>query len=66
MDRKNWEEVLRLEPSALRKLIWIGAFNPSGPVEVEDPYNQDEEKTRKIIRQLEDNTEKLISKLCSS
>ncbi len=63
MDRKNWDEVRKLAPSALSKTVWIGAFDPSGAVEVADPYGMAEQNIRKIIGQLEYDTECLAFKL---
>ena len=53
MDRKNWDLIRAIDREALQKVVWVGAFNRSGSVEVEDPYGKGVEKTKHIIGQLE-------------
>ncbi|MEW8324168.1 MAG: hypothetical protein AB2606_16095 [Candidatus Thiodiazotropha taylori] len=63
MDRKNWDLLSCMAPSALNKTIWIGAFSPNLSVEVIDPYNQGNEKTRQVISQLEQCVADITAKL---
>ncbi|MEW8380612.1 MAG: hypothetical protein AB2704_02115, partial [Candidatus Thiodiazotropha taylori] len=63
MDRKNWDLLSSMAPSALNKTIWIGAFSPNLSVEVIDPYNQGNEKTRQVISQLEQCVADITAKL---
>lgn len=53
MDRKNWDLVGAVDRVALQKVVWVGAFNRSGSVEVDDPYGKGVEGTKHIICQLE-------------
>ncbi|MEW8255197.1 MAG: hypothetical protein AB2747_12640 [Candidatus Thiodiazotropha taylori] len=63
MDRKNWDLLSSMAPSALNKTIWIGAFSPNLSVEVIDPYNQGNQKTRQVISQLEQCVVDITAKL---
>jgi protein-tyrosine-phosphatase/predicted ATP-grasp superfamily ATP-dependent carboligase len=38
MDQKNFEALRALDRGSLSKVVWLGAFDPSGPLEIEDPY----------------------------
>lgn len=53
MDRKNWDLMHEMNPFALEKTVWIGAFSPPMSVEVVDPYGLGEEATVTVIEQLE-------------
>lgn len=53
MDRKNWDQVCAADLAASQKVVWVGAFNRSGSVEVADPYGKGVEVTQHIISQLE-------------
>ena len=63
MDRKNWDQLRRLEPKTLEKVIWIGAFNPTGSVEVADPYGTGFRDTQEIIKQLENGADSIARAL---
>jgi protein-tyrosine phosphatase len=53
MDRKNWDRMNQMSPSALKKVVWVGAFSSQLTVEVEDPYDMGKEATLNVISQLE-------------
>lgn len=53
MDRKNWDQICLTNIAASHKVVWVGAFNKSGSVEVNDPYGKGAEETKHIICQLE-------------
>ncbi|HEX7114476.1 MAG TPA: low molecular weight phosphatase family protein [Steroidobacter sp.] len=61
MDRHNWA-ALRQMGAPEDKLVWLGAFT-RGPVEIPDPYNQDEEEARRIVGRLRDAAELLASRI---
>ncbi|ODB85496.1 hypothetical protein A3195_18080 [Candidatus Thiodiazotropha endoloripes] len=63
MDRKNWDLLSSMDQQALAKTIWIGAFSPNLSVEVIDPYNQGNEKTRQVISQLEQSVVDIAAKV---
>lgn len=49
MDRHNWHSVARVAPDQLEKIVWLGAFSTSGPVEIKDPYGRTEAEVDEII-----------------
>ena len=63
MDRKNWDKVCDADIRASQKVVWVGAFNKSGPVEVDDPYGKRVEVTQDIICQLENCADNIFAVL---
>jgi protein-tyrosine-phosphatase len=51
MDRKNWVQLRGVDAPA-DKLIWLGALDPQGPIEVLDPYSMDEAAAEKVVARL--------------
>lgn len=63
MDRYNWE---RLRPSGAEisgKIIWLGAFNRAGPVEIEDPYALPQPRVQAIVEQMQAAADGLVQRL---
>ena len=40
MDQKNFEALREFDRKSLSKVVWLGAFDASGPLEIADPYDQ--------------------------
>ncbi|KAA3625995.1 MAG: hypothetical protein DWQ09_17280 [Proteobacteria bacterium] len=53
MDRHNWHSVARAAPNCTSRVIWLGAFLPSGSPEIVDPYGRSE-------LELHENVDRLI------
>jgi protein-tyrosine-phosphatase len=66
MDRKNWQQLCYLDPSAAGKVVWIGAFNEGGPVEVEDPYGKNDAQVMSIVEQLEAGAATIAARLAAT
>lgn len=63
MDGHNYRQVWTLDSKARDKLIWLGACSADTPVEIQDPYGQAPEQQRRILAELYQAGEALLSKL---
>lgn len=68
MDRHNWHALAKLDTACLEKVVWLGAFLRSGPVEIVDPYGLSQPEVHRIIHQLNTATRELVAqaKRCDS
>jgi protein-tyrosine phosphatase len=64
MDRKNWDLLNQMDQSAVKKIVWIGAFSHDLAVEVVDPYGMGVEATENVISQLEECVADITHKIC--
>ncbi len=53
MDRYNWERLRPFGAEIQGKILWLGAFSDSGPVEIQDPYAQPASRVQAIVEQLQ-------------
>lgn len=53
MDRKNHALLTDLGPEAVKKSVWLGAWDPEGPLEIPDPFRASPERTRHILQRME-------------
>lgn len=51
MDRKNWVQVRRTG-ARQNKLVWLGALDTVGRVEISDPYRMDDADARRLLARL--------------
>jgi len=63
MDLKNWQLLKEYKQSALEKTIWLGAFNNTAKIELEDPYQKPKDKMERIIEELRFASEKFAALL---
>ncbi|ACL73459.1 Protein-tyrosine-phosphatase-like protein [Thioalkalivibrio sulfidiphilus HL-EbGr7] len=49
MDRHNWHAITGLGRVYEAKVVWLGAFLPGGPLEVDDPYGQDVQRVLELV-----------------
>lgn len=63
MDRHNWHALARLDRACLEKIVWLGAFLRSGPVEIIDPYGLSELEVHRVIDQLDAATRTLVAEV---
>ena len=49
MDRHNWHAITGLGRVYEAKVVWLGAFLPDGPLEVDDPYGQDVHRVLELV-----------------
>jgi len=52
MDRYNWERLRPFGAEIDAKILWLGAFNHDGPIELADPYGQSLDRVQKIVDQM--------------
>jgi protein-tyrosine-phosphatase/predicted ATP-grasp superfamily ATP-dependent carboligase len=52
MDQRNYDLLRDLEPKSLKKVVWLGALD-GGPVEIEDPYGEDEAQMEAVLGRLD-------------
>jgi protein-tyrosine-phosphatase len=52
MDRYNWERLRPFGAEIQGKIIWLGAFAGTGPVEIEDPYAMPLPRVQAIVEQM--------------
>lgn len=52
MDRYNWERLQGFGDAVRAKIVWLGAFTPAGPVEIEDPYALPPARVQAIVEQM--------------
>lgn len=53
MDRKNHVLLSDLGTEAVRKSVWLGAWDPDGPLEIPDPFRTSPERTRHILQRMD-------------
>ena len=63
MDRKNRALLSDLGDKAIVKSVWLGAWDPDGPLEIPDPFRTSPEKTRHILQRMERATRNLARDL---
>lgn len=63
MDRYNWERLRPFGADIQGKIIWLGAFSESGPLEIQDPYSLPLPKVRAIVDQMQAAAEGLAARL---
>jgi protein-tyrosine phosphatase len=63
MDRFNWGRVAAHGKDARAKIVWLGAFAPTFPLQVRDPYKQPPPRVRAIVEQMKTATESLAAEL---
>ncbi len=61
MDRSNWVRLRRMGFDH-RKFVWLGALAP-GPLEIEDPYNLDDDSAAAVLDRMAACVERLASAL---
>lgn len=49
MDRRNLDLLQEFGASAIEKSVWLGAWDPEGPIEIPDPFGRSPEEMRTII-----------------
>lgn len=52
MDRQNLDLLKDYAPSAVEKTVWMGAWDPSGGLEIPDPFDRSSEEVRAIIARM--------------
>lgn len=52
MDRHNWERLRPYGADIQGKIIWLGAFAESGPLEIEDPYAKPPPRVQAIVDEM--------------
>lgn len=63
MDRHNWHALAKLNRECLEKVVWLGGFLPSGPIEINDPYDLREPEVHRIIDELDAATRELVAQV---
>ena len=63
MDRKNHSLLSDFGSKALEKVVWLGAWDPEGPIEIADPFRTPDVKMRQILRRMERASRNLASEL---
>ncbi|MBW2735878.1 MAG: ATP-grasp domain-containing protein [Deltaproteobacteria bacterium] len=53
MDEKNHLLLEALHAPALKKTVWLGAFDEEGPLEIDDPYDLSPEDAEGVYRRLD-------------
>ncbi|MCL4462101.1 MAG: low molecular weight phosphotyrosine protein phosphatase [Nitrospirae bacterium] len=53
MDRKNHTLLSDFGSRTLEKAVWLGAWDPEGPIEISDPFRMPPEKMRQILGRME-------------
>lgn len=61
MDRKNWVR-LRRAGADPKKLVWLGAF-VAGSIEIEDPYEMDDQRLEALLERLWRSTHELRAQM---
>ncbi len=49
MDRRNLDLLQEFGAAAIEKSVWLGAWDPEGPLEIPDPFGRSPEEMRTII-----------------
>ncbi len=53
MDRKNHSLLEDFGSQALKKSVWLGAWDPQGPIEIADPFRMPVVKMRQILERMD-------------
>lgn len=60
-DRQNWLSLRALDPSLLARAAFLGAADPSGPLEISDPYGGDLSEFQLCYQRIRDAAQQLQS-----
>jgi protein-tyrosine-phosphatase/predicted ATP-grasp superfamily ATP-dependent carboligase len=63
MDHKNYDALAELDRASLSKTMWLGALDPSGPLEIEDPYGEPAHRADAVLERMDRCLEKLTRAL---
>jgi protein-tyrosine phosphatase len=63
MDRYNWERLQPFGAEIGAKILWLGAFARTGPLEVQDPYGLPTPRVQAIVTQMQAAAEGLAENL---
>lgn len=63
MDRYNWERLRSSGAQVQAKIIWLGAFDAVGPLEIEDPYGLSPARVQTIVGQMQVAADGLVQQL---
>jgi protein-tyrosine phosphatase len=63
MDRKNHSLLSDFGEKALKKAVWLGAWDPRGPIEIADPFRMPVLKMRQILERMDRASRNLAEEL---
>jgi protein-tyrosine-phosphatase/predicted ATP-grasp superfamily ATP-dependent carboligase len=63
MDQKNYDALADLDKKSLSKVVWLGALDDGGSLEIEDPYDQPISTTEKILDRMDRCLDRLAAAL---
>ncbi|KGA94390.1 low molecular weight protein-tyrosine-phosphatase [Leptospirillum ferriphilum] len=63
MDRKNHSLLSDFGEKALKKAVWLGAWDPRGPIEIADPFRMPVLRMRQILERMDRASRNLAEEL---
>lgn len=60
MEGMQYKMTLVMDATARQKLIWLGAFEKANPVEIPDPYSQNQTEVLKVVERMKSCCDNLV------
>lgn len=66
MDWRNWESVRKLDPAAVQRIVWLGAFGECSDTQISDPYGKGPEASEAAVKKISEAVAGLADRLIAS